>query len=128
MQETCRRSTDLAMPSNIRLENKIGNPRTLRKKSEIKTKNRSIGVESDLDSIGVQWPGDRGFSQVEILFFLFYIYTIIFSKSEIAAKKIVAKYKHKPSRTLHGRKAGEKRFHAKTVLKNIKSRFSNKKC
>jgi len=52
MQETCRRSTDLAMPSNIRLENKIRNPRTLRKKkSEIKTKNRSIGVESDLD-----WP------------------------------------------------------------------------
>jgi len=112
------------MPSNIRLENKIGNPRTPRKKSEIKTKNRSIGVESDLDSIGVQWPGDRGFSQFEILFFLFYIYTIISGKSETAVKKTVAKLKRKPSRTLHGRKAGKKRFHAKTVWK---SRFSNKK-
>ena len=89
MQETCRCSTDSAMASNIILENKIGNPRTPRKKSEIKTKNRSNGVESDLDSKTprTQWPGDRGFSQVEILFFLFYIYTIIFSKSEIAAKK-----------------------------------------
>ena len=95
MQETCRCSTDLAMPSNIRLENKIGNPRTLRKKSEIKTKNRSIGVESDLDSKTprTQWPGDRGFSQVEILFFLFYIYTIISSNLETAAKKTVAKHK-----------------------------------
>ena len=84
-------------------------------------------MESDLDSIGVQWPGDRGFSQVEILFFLFYIYTIIFSKSEIAAKKIVAKYKHKPSRTLHGRKAGKKTVSRKNSLEKYKSQFSNKK-
>ena len=65
-------------------------------------KNRSIGVESDLDSKTprTQWPGDRGFSQVEILFFLFYIYTIISSNLETAAKKTVAKHKWKPSRTV----------------------------
>ena len=52
MQETCRRSTDLAMPSNIRLENKIGNPRTLKK---IRNQNEEsidrCGVGSDWDPI-----------------------------------------------------------------------------
>jgi hypothetical protein len=63
-----------------------------------------------------QWLGDRGFSQIDIIFFLFYIYTIISSKSETTTrKKTVAKHKCKPTRTLHGRKMGKKRFHAKTV-------------
>jgi hypothetical protein len=124
MQEMCRCSTDLAIPSNIKLENKIGNPRPIRERYQKQTKNLidRCGIGFGLKDITFAMTGDQGFSQIDILFFLFYIYTIISSKSETATrKKTVAKHKRKPSHTLHGRKTGKNGFTQKQFEKNIKA-------
>ena len=59
-------------------------------------------------------------------YFFYFISILLFSLNRKQLQKKVAKYKHKPSRTLHGRKAGEKRFHAKTVWKNMKANSQTK--
>jgi hypothetical protein len=131
MQETCRCSTDLAMPSNIRLENKIGNPRTIRERYK-KPKQRID--RSVWNRIWTQKQhvlnGLVTEASLRLISYFFYFISILLfplNRKQPQEKKTVAKHKREPSRTLHGRKT-EKTVSRKNSLEKYKSRFSNKKC
>jgi hypothetical protein len=107
------------MPSNIGLENKIGNPRTIRERYQ-KPKQR-------IDRPVWNWIWTQRHhvrnglvteaSLILISYFFYFISILLFplNRKQLQEKKTVAK--HKCKRTLHGRKTGKNGFTQKQFRK-----------
>jgi hypothetical protein len=94
------------MPSNIRLENKIENPRIIRERYK-KPKQRIIRERHHVRNGLVT---EASLILISNFFSILYLYYYFLYWKQLQEKKTVAKHKRKPSHTLHGRKMGKTGF------------------